>query len=98
GAVHVRLGGEMQHVGDVVLADDAADLLSIPKVYGFEHVFWVLRCAFEAGEVSRVGQAIEVDQAFDLGPIEQMANEIRSDEPGAAGDEQMHAVWSAGSG
>ena len=49
--------------------------------------FGMLRHRLEVLQVSGVGQAIEVDQPVDLGPVDDVMNEVGADEAGAAGDQ-----------
>jgi hypothetical protein len=87
-AVHVRHRGEVDH--RVHAARHVADQLGIADVAVHERV---ARVALEVGEVGRVagvGQLVEVDDAI-VGVLgEDVADEVGSDEPRAAGHQQLH--------
>src|SRR5438876_5323235 len=52
----------------------------------------MLRNFFQIDQVAGVGKAIQVDQAVDLGPINNMMDHIRSDKSRAAGDQKIHVT------
>jgi hypothetical protein len=47
----------------------------------------------EVFQVARVSEAIEIDEAADVWFVNNMMNEIGTDEAGAAGDEEIHKSW-----
>ena len=82
--------GQVHDGGDLMITHDPADIVAIAEVDLFEDIFVM---ALESGEIfkmSGVSEAIEIDQMGDFGPVDDVANEIRADETGAAGDEEVH--------
>src|SRR5882672_4889039 len=43
--------------------------------------------------MARVRQGVEIHQPFYLGPVNDMMDDIRADEPSAAGNQQIHIVY-----
>jgi hypothetical protein len=48
---------------------------------------------FEIGEMTGVSEAIQIDEPRDFGPLDDVMNQIRSDEARAAGDEKIHGLF-----
>ena len=89
GAVHMGLGGEVDHAGHVFILKQVHQDLFVQDASLNEAV--TLRIALgqilEISRVAGIGQGIQANQA-PLGTKAQgMANKIGTDEPGAAGDE-----------
>ena len=87
GTIDVRFGREMHHVGDLVIANDAADGLAVAEIHFFEDV---IRSAFDIGEICEVtcvGEAIEINEAINCGLIDDVPDKIGADETGAACNE-----------
>jgi len=88
----VRLGGEVHHGVGIVLGEDAADELAVGDV-AVEEAVALGEALVEAGEVlevARVGQLVEVqDETVLPGRLQQEADEVRADEPGSTGNEQL---------
>ena len=95
GAVHVRFG---RQVHDVVMACCRRPAARRPcradppsrKTY-----FGCFATPGQVLQVAGVGQAIQVDELLDLGPVDDVVDQVGADEAGAAGDEQIHEFrWS----
>ena len=72
----MRFGREMHHVGDLVIANDAADGLAVAEIHFFEDV---IRSAFDIGEICEVtcvGEAIEINEAINCGLIDDVPDKI----------------------
>lgn len=90
-AVHMTFSGEMHDVGDVMLADDAEDLVFVPQIDLFEGIAGMHAMdACEVFEMAGVGEAVEIDELRDLGLVDDMTDEIGADEARAAGDQKIH--------
>src|SRR6185369_10889920 len=59
------------------------------QVHLLKSVFRMPAHAFQAFQMAGISQAIQIDQPFDLRPVYDVLDQIRSDESGAAGDEQV---------
>ena len=90
-AVHMTFSGEMHDVGDVMLADDAEDLVFVPQIDLLKEVTRMDTVdAREVFEMAGVGEAVEIDELRDLGLVDDMTDEIGADEARAAGDQKIH--------
>ena len=87
GAIDMGFGGEMQHVADGVFFHDLHDGGFVAQINIFKSVFRMVRDARDVFQMTGVGQAIEVDEAFDLRAINDVMDQVRSDKARAAGDE-----------
>lgn len=90
GAVHVRLGGEVQNVGDGVFAHDPQHGGFVPQVLLLEAVFRAARGGGDVFEAAGVGEAVEVDDTRDLGLRQHVVEHVGADEAAAASDQEMH--------
>ena len=86
GAVHVRLGGEVQNVGDGMVANDAGDDLLIAEVHLLEAVFLILGNGGDIFQTPGVGEAVEVDDVCDFGLADDVFKHMGADEAATAGD------------
>ena len=93
-AIDVRFRGEVQDMANGMLLHDTQDFDFVAQIDLFENVFWMPANFFEIGQVSGIGQAIEIDQSLDHVLIDDMLNQVRTDETGAAGYEEFHAIYS----
>src|SRR3982751_521461 len=84
GRIHMRLGGQMKHVSNWMPIEDAEQRRLVPQIDLFENVFWGLIDSFEVLKMPGVGEAIEVHELLDFGPVNDVANHIRSNKPSAA--------------
>ena len=91
GTVHMRFGGEMQDVGDGVLFDDAPHGGLVAQINALENIFGMTRDRFDVGGVASVSEAVQVDQARDLRALDDLMDDVRADEAGAAGEQEVHA-------
>ena len=87
-AIDVALRREVDHVRDAHL-HGGADLLAVRDVALDELVAKLALDILEVGEVARVGEPVEVDDADRGIGGEQVSNEVRPDEPAPTGDEQF---------
>ena len=95
-AIHVRFGGEMDNVGDVMLADDAKDCCLVAEIDLLKSVTRVCAVnAVEIFEMTGVGEAVEIDERGDFRPVNDVPDEIGADEACPAGDEKIHAALTA---
>ena len=86
----MRLRGEVDDGIDV--ADELLDQCAVTDVALRKAEVRALRHRVEVADVACVGQLVEHHHAV-LGVVgERLAYELTADEPGAAGDEQSHAV------
>ena len=101
GTVHVRFSSEMQDVRGGMLFHNLKDSRLVAEIDFLEDVFRVVFDALQIDEVAGIRQAVQVDQDFDFGPVDEVMDHIRSDKAGAACEEQSHGftlggfrVWS----
>src|SRR5439155_22610455 len=63
------------------------------------NVFRMPGDGFDVFQVAGVGEAIQIDQTFDLGRVDDMVNDIRANETRPARDQEIHTppvrCWSA---
>ena len=83
----MRLGREMHHVSDSVLAHNMTHRLAIAKIDLLKDVLWVTLDVGEVREMPGVGEAVQVYQPRDGRLVYDMPNEVRADETGAACDQ-----------
>jgi len=89
-AIHVRFSRQVQDVRDAMLLYDSQHLRLISQIDLFENVLRMTRHRLKIRQMSGIGQAIEIDQRFDLRTADDVLDEVRPDEPGAAGDKEFH--------
>ena len=85
-------GSEVENVGDVVLLDDADDLGLIAEVDFLETVAGIGFKTADVGGMTRVGEAVEIDERLDPGLVDQLAEQVGADEAATAGDEKIHGL------
>ena len=88
GEAVVRLGSEVDDRVELLLAQHALGELAVADV-SFDEDDPVVH-VLEACSVARVGEQVEDDDVIVRVPLEPVADEVRADEPGAAGDEDPH--------
>jgi hypothetical protein len=71
-------------------ADNLDNGWLISKINFLKDILWVLVHAMEVNEMTGVGEAIEVDHPLDFWPADDVVDQIRADEAGAACDKQDH--------
>ena len=81
----------MQDVGDGVLFDDAPHGGRVAEIDALENIFRMACDRFDVGEVAGVGEAVQIDQARDLRALDDLMDDVRADETGAAGEQEVHA-------
>ena len=89
GIVHMGLGGEVDDVGDGVVADDAQNGVFVPEVGLLEVVARMVGDGCEVGGVSGVGERVEIDEFLDSRILNGPFNEMGADEAGSACDEKV---------
>jgi O-phosphoseryl-tRNA(Cys) synthetase len=77
----VGLGSQVQDMGDAVLAEDGQNLFLFAEIYFFKSIAGVVCDPAQIGQVTGVGQAIEVDQALQLRVIDEVLNEVKAIKP-----------------
>src|SRR5207249_287105 len=94
-AIDVTLGREVDDVGDAV-PHRGPDGLPVGDVAADELVPRVALDVLEVGEVAGVGQGVEVDDRHAGVGGEEVADEVRPDEPAPAGHEQRRHTHPTG--
>ena len=93
-AVHMRFGGQVHDVRDGVAFDHIQNGGFVAQINLFKDVFRMRGDTRKVLEPPGVCQAIQVDQPSDLGPVNDVMDEIRADKTGSASDKQIHvSVW-----
>jgi hypothetical protein len=87
--VHVRFSRQMENVRDAVFLEDAENRRFIAQVHFFKGILGMLFDGLKVRKMAGVGQAIQIDQSLNFGPVNNVMNEIRADEARAAGDEEV---------
>src|SRR5262245_54006637 len=90
GTVHVRFSSEMQDVRGGMLFHNLKDSRLVAEIDFLKGIFRVVLDALQIDEVAGIRQAVQVDQDFDFGPVDEVMDHIRSDKAGAACEEQSH--------
>ena len=91
-AVHVALGGEVHHDVRVLLAEDAVYGLAVADIDLAEAEVRLLHDGGKGGEVARVGQLVQADDAVLRVLCQLIKDEVGADEAGPAGDDNGHGV------
>ena len=78
--VHMRFRREVQNMGDGVLLDHFQNRGFVAEIDFFEHVFRMAGDRFEVREMPGISQGVQVDQFFNLRAINDVLDQIRSDE------------------
>ena len=86
----MRFGGQMQDMGDPMLLHHRQNGGFVAQVGFFKSVFAMLRDSLQIFQMAGVGQAIQVDQLADFRAVNDVMDQVRSDESGAACDQQVH--------
>ena len=82
--VDVRLGGQMDHAVDPVLAENGEHLLVIADVAPLETVVLGLLDVFQVGQIPRISQLVEIDDAV-VGVFgDEKPHDMAPDKTGAA--------------
>ena len=89
-AIDVRLSRQVDDVRHPVTTEDGVEALRVGDVPGLEGVPRIARHVLQVREVPGVGELVVVDDVVARIRVEDMPDEVRADEPGAAGDEQPH--------
>ena len=88
-AVHVALGGQMNHAVDVIFLKDSAHRLEIADVGPHEHVVRGLLDILQISQVAGVGQLIQVYDSVLGVLVHEEAHDVTPDEASAAGYENI---------
>ena len=92
-AVHVALGSQVDHAVDAVFLEDAADRPEVADVGAHEHVVRGLLDVPEVRQVARVGQLVQVHYPVLRVFVHEKADDVTSDEAGAAGYQYIAFVF-----
>ena len=95
-AIHVRLGGEMND--GVAAGHGSFDGGGIANITLDETVVRIARDGIQVCEITRIGQFVVVNDGILLGQAQEVSDEIRSDEAGAPGEENLDRAASSGIG
>ena len=87
GAVHVRLGREIDDVVRVVLLEQRGDALGIANVDLLERIARVILDISKVLQVASVSQDVDIDDADVIVSLEHIQNEVGTDETSTAGYE-----------
>ncbi|CFW50799.1 Uncharacterised protein [Bordetella pertussis] len=90
GAVHMRFGGEIDDGAGPVFAQQPAHQRRVGDVAMHQQMARVIAQCGQVGRVAGVGQQVQVDHRL-IAAGQPAQHEIRTDEAGAAGDENAHA-------
>jgi hypothetical protein len=80
-SIHMRLRGEMQHLSNLAFLHHAKHSAFVAQIDFFESVLGMVLYPFEICEMPGVREAIQIHQHFDLGPIDDVQNQVRTDKP-----------------
>ena len=89
--VHMAFGGEVDHSVDVVVAEYLPHLFVIADVRFDERVVRRTLDVREVGQIARIGQFVEVDDAVAGVFVYEQADHVASDEAGTAGNQDVVA-------
>ena len=64
----------------------------VPQIHFLEDVFRMAADLLEVGQMPGVGEAVQVDQPLDLGPVDDVLDQVGADEAGAAGNQSSFIV------
>ena len=74
----------MQHMTDSVGLHHALHCRFVPQIDSLKDVLRMFFDARQINQVTSVGQAIQIDDALDFRPLDDMPNDIRANESSAA--------------
>ena len=87
-AIDVGLGGEVDHRGHV--AHDGIDHHAVGDVAAHEAVARMRGNVGKVLQIAGIRQGVEVDDVILRMMLQDVADEVRADEAGAAGDQDLH--------
>ncbi len=90
GTIHMRFGCQMHDVRDAMLLDNLKDCALLPQIRFLENILWMSIEASEVFQMSGIGQAIKVNKPGNLRFLKDVPNQVRADEAGAPGNQQIH--------
>jgi hypothetical protein len=80
----------MEDMCDTMLLKELAQSSAIAQIQFFESVFWVMSDAFKIREVAGIGEGIQIDQPGDMIVVNDVLDDVASDESRTAGEKKMH--------
>ena len=87
GSIDMGFRCQVHHMCDAMAPNDIGHGGRVPKINRFKDVFGMERDSLQVLEVPRVGESVEVHEQFNLGSIDDVTNDVRSDEAAAACNE-----------
>lgn len=97
GTIDVALGGEVDYSVNMLVLHQLVKCLEIANIHLDEPVVRLVLDVLEIGKVSRIGQLVKIDDVV-LGIfVHKQPHDVRSDEPGPAGDHDIpfcHVIFS----
>ncbi len=81
GAVDMGFGGQMHHVADIVLLNDADYLLAVADIDLFKPVALVTVHRHQVLRMAGIGEGVQIDQKFDFFFLEDVPDEVGADKP-----------------
>ena len=84
--IHMRFGRQVHHVSDLMILDNLPHGDFVAEINFLERIPGMSGDAGQVGEVPGVSQTIEIDQTVNLRLPDDVVNNVRTDEPGAARD------------
>src|SRR5882672_8917097 len=94
GTVHMRFSCQVHHMGNTMLLHGPHHGGLVAQVNFLENVFGMPGDLFQVGRVSRVRQAVQIDELLDLNLVNNVLDQVGSDKSGTAGNKQVHSVIS----
>lgn len=93
GAVDMRLRRKVDDDIRLLLLEDAVDRLAVCDVRADELEVLLLHCRLERLEVARIRQLVNADDAVARMLLEHVVDEVRADEAGTAGHDDIHIYF-----
>ena len=90
GTIDMGFRRQVQHMGDGVPLHHGINGVFVPQVRLFENIFGMAVQPRQIFQMARIGQAIHIDQPLDLGLVNNMKDQVRSNKTGSACDQQIH--------
>ena len=84
-AVHVAFGSQMDNAVHMVLPEEFAHLVEIANVRFDESVIRLVFDVFQVGQVSGVGQLVQIDNVVVRILVDEEAYDVAADETGSSG-------------
>ena len=88
-AVHVAFGSQMDNAVHMVLPEEFAHLVEIANVRFDESVIRLVFDVFQVGQVSGVGQLVQIDNVVVRILVDEEAYDMAADETGSSGNDDI---------